>query len=463
MTFTHALPTGNYGPAKFIVATSPADGTHTTLASALAAASSGDTVFLRDSVTENVTIPPGVNIAAWIGGLANTPSIIGTVTMTGTGSSSISGIRLVTNSAPCITVSGSSASVLRLYNCYLDITNNTGISFTSSSASAMINVYNCNGALGTTGISLYSHSSAGGLSFQNTNIDNPGNSSTASSHSAGTVGMTGCGMFLPVSVSGSATISLFSSFINTQTTNTTGITLSDTSQAHIYQSSIATGTASCISAGSGTTANIYNHVVLQSTNTNVTTGAGSIQYGTYVVPSGNSYISNVTTQAPMVVVGGGWSFIKSIAASASATIDFTTLPTYTSYAFVLRNVLLATNAQQLLMRISNDNGSTFAATGYTAGLNYTSYNSATVTNANATTSFPLTSAASSGLGISGTIFISTGTAAAWGQTFYQSTTSGVVAFANIGGNGNIVPNAFRFLSSSGNITSGVIAIYGLIN
>ena len=46
MTFTHALSTNNYGPAKFIVDALVANGTHTTIASALTSASSGDTIFL---------------------------------------------------------------------------------------------------------------------------------------------------------------------------------------------------------------------------------------------------------------------------------------------------------------------------------------------------------------------------------------------------------------------------------
>lgn len=461
MSLSRALSTNNYGPCKFIVATSAANGTHTSLAAALAAASVGDTVFLRDTVTENVTLPPGVNIANWHAGRANTPSIIGTVTMTGAGESTISGIRFTTNGAAAIAITGSAASILRVFNCDLNFTNNTGITFSTSSASAILAFYQCTGNLGTTGVAIYAHTSAGGLSFISTYIDNSGASSTASNNSAGTVGMTACGIFAPISTSSTGTYSAFAGFINTQSTNTTSLAMTGTSQAFIYQTSLASGSASAINVGSGCTCNIYTDVTVQSTNTNAMTGAGQIQYGHIVIPSGSSNISNVTTQAPMAVLGGGWSFIKTLTASASATLDFTTLPGYTAYAFVIKSLLLATNAQQLLFRFSNDNGATFAATGYTAGINYTSYNLALVTNVNATTSFPLTSAASNGTGISGVIYVSVGNANAWGQMSYLSTTSGVQAFGNIGGAGNIVANAFRFLSSSGNLTSGAVSIYGL--
>ena len=94
MGFTHALSTNNYGPSKFVVATSAANGTHTTLASAMSDASAGDTIFIRDSVTENVTITPGVNIASYYGSADDSPAITGTLTMTGAGTSFLSGLRL---------------------------------------------------------------------------------------------------------------------------------------------------------------------------------------------------------------------------------------------------------------------------------------------------------------------------------------------------------------------------------
>lgn len=118
MTFTRALSTNNYGPAKFIVASSSANGTHSTLASAMAVATSGDTIFLRDSVTENVTLTPGVNISSWGSGSSlnatGRASITGTLTMTGAGSCTISGIQLQTNAAALLAVTGSAASVVNL-------------------------------------------------------------------------------------------------------------------------------------------------------------------------------------------------------------------------------------------------------------------------------------------------------------------------------------------------------------
>jgi hypothetical protein len=296
MTFTHALATNNYGAAKFIVATSAANGTHTTLASAMAAASSGDTIFLRDSVTENVTITPGVNITAWDGGTLNTPSITGTLTMTGAGTSNISGLRLVTNSAAAIAVTGSAASILNIDNCFLSFTNNTGISFTSSSASAQITLNYCNGNLGTTGIAIYSSSSAGSLSIGFTNFTNTGGSTTASTNSAGQVGFNYSGIFSPVSVSSAASLIFNGGFINTITQNATCITSTGTSQVASHVSaSLGSGSASAISVGAGTVFNNYAIMEIFSSNTNAITGAGIFQYGS-VVYNGSSSTNNVTTQ-----------------------------------------------------------------------------------------------------------------------------------------------------------------------
>lgn len=301
MTFTHALSTNNYGPCRLIVATSAANGTHTTLASAMAAASVGDTIFLRDSVTENITITPGVNIAAWNGQSANTPAIIGTLTMTGAGTSTISGIRLQTNAAFAIAVTGSAASILNLKNCYLDFTNNTGISYTTSNAASQINFYECNGNLGTTGIGIYSSSSAGSLFFFNLTMNNTGSSSTASTNSAGSVGFSNLAIFSPLSVSSAASLIINGGFINSG--NNTCITSSGTSTVSIHLScSFSGGTASAISIGSGTTCTIFESIEVSSSNTNAITGAGTISYGliTYL----NSSSNNVTTQNAKVTQFG---------------------------------------------------------------------------------------------------------------------------------------------------------------
>lgn len=268
MTFTHALSTNNYGPCKFIVATSAANGTHTTLAAALAAASSGDTVFLRDSVTENVTLPAGVNIACWTGSNLNTPTIIGKITMTAAGTSTISGIQLQTNSDNCVAVTGSSASIVRLYNCFINCTNNTGLLNSSSSGNSLISLFFCKGDIGTTGIALFANSGSGSIFTKGCHITNTGASTTAntcSGSSSGALMAFETQFNLPLTISSSASVLLEYCNLNT-------LTSSSTSNATLYYCF-----GGDIVVGSGTTITLAQ-CVLSSSTTNVISGAGTVIY-----------------------------------------------------------------------------------------------------------------------------------------------------------------------------------------
>lgn len=290
MSFTHALATNRYGEADLIVSTSAANGTHTTLASAMAAATAGQTIFLRDSVTENVTITPGVNIAAWSGDSLNTPTITGKITMTGAGTSTISGIKLTTNSDNIIVVSGSNASILNLVNCYLNMSNNTGITFSSSSSSAQINIKSSYCDLGTTGIKIFDHTSAGSLNIFFSRFINTGASTTASTASAG--GITTLFSTFQSAITTSGTNAFGARIINIDTAgiNTTALTIGGSGSNAIYNSYISCGSASTISVSSTV---IVADTTLASTNTNNVTGAGTFSYSSVTWQNGSVF--NPTT------------------------------------------------------------------------------------------------------------------------------------------------------------------------
>jgi len=158
--------------ARFIVsAGGTTDGAnYTSISSALSAAAAtgtNQTIFIQPGTyTENLTLSPGINLSAYTCD-STTPNVIivGTCTLTAAGTVSISGIRLQTNGSFAIAVTGSAASILNISDCYLNFTNNTGISFTSSNGSSSINVYNSIGNLGTTGIAIYSMTAIGNLLF----------------------------------------------------------------------------------------------------------------------------------------------------------------------------------------------------------------------------------------------------------------------------------------------------------
>ena len=300
MALTHALSTNNYGPCSLIVATSAANGTHTTLASAMADASVGDTIFLRDSVTENVTITPGVNIAAWSGGTLNTPSITGTLTMTAAGTSTISGLKLTTNSAAIIAVTGSAASILNVNNCNLNCSNNTGITFSTSSGSARINISNCMGDIGTTGIAIFSHTSGGTIFINNSSFTNSGVSTTANTISSGGVNLSYCNIPIPITTSSTAAISLYATNIATSS-NTTALTHGGSGTSSAIDSTFQSGSASAVSIGDSL---IMSQCTVNSTNTNAITGAGTLVNGGISFISTSSKINTSTQTARNFDVGG---------------------------------------------------------------------------------------------------------------------------------------------------------------
>lgn len=288
-----------WATSNFIVAPTLAEGaSYTTIAAALTAASSGNTIFIKPGTyTENLTLKAGVNLTAYVAdsSLNGTGKVIisGTCTLTAAGSVSISGIQLQTNSAALLAVTGSAASIVNLNACYLNITNNDGITFSTSSASGAINIYNSAGNLGTTGIKIFAHSSAGTLLFNNSTFTNSGASSTASTASAGSL-FTRYAIFQsPITTSGTNTGIFEWSAIDTNALNATSLTYGGSGGGISFHNFYSSGTASAISIGGDLTMDLD---VVSSTNTNAITGAGTIRYSGISFPSTSSTI-NTTTQS----------------------------------------------------------------------------------------------------------------------------------------------------------------------
>ena len=270
----------NYATANGFIVAKDGNGDFLTIATALTAAVSGDTIFIRPGTyTENLTLKVGVNLTAFDCD-AITPNVIitGKATFTAAGTVSISGIQLTTNSDFLLAVTGSAASIVNLKNCNLNCSNNTGISFTSSSGSAQINCYQCTGNLGTTGIGLYSSSSAGEIQLLYCQFSNSGASTTASSNSAGVLVINFSQLLFPISTSSTGIFNIYHSIINSSPQNATCVTTAGTGTANgISQSQFFSGSASAISIGANTEIDV-SFSTISSTNANAITGAGSIAY-----------------------------------------------------------------------------------------------------------------------------------------------------------------------------------------
>lgn len=297
-----------FGVAKWIVDPTAGAGTHTTIGAALTSASSGDTIFIRPGTyTENPTLKAGVNLSAFTDdGLTPIVIINGTCSYSSAGTVSISGINLQTNSANILNVSGSAASIVNIDNCYLNCSNNTGISYSSSSSSSAINITNCRGDLGTTGIAIYSKSSTGTLTFKSCTFTNSGGSSTASTCSAGTLNISNSSFASPITSSGTGTGTFDDVAINTVGQNVTALTANNGFSRFC---SYASGTASAVSvAGSYT----MESCVIDSTNTNAITGSGTLTYSLLEFQNSSSTV-NTSTQVPQqigpkIYTNGGISF-----------------------------------------------------------------------------------------------------------------------------------------------------------
>lgn len=303
--------------ARYIVAssTSGTGANYTTITSAIAAAvSSGvnSTIAIQPGTyTESFTLPPNINLVAFVAD-AYTPNvtIIGTITMTAAGSSSISGIRLQTNSANFLAVTGSANSVVNLINCYLNITNNTGINYTSSGVSSGININNCLGNIGTTGITCFTHSGAGQMVFNNSIITNNGQSSTASTCSSGSVALRNSRVGFAITTSSTASFVSDYSFHESPSINLTMLTLGGNGAVQrILKSYVGSGTSSAISIGSGVTV-IGTDITTNSSNANAITGAGTLNYSLINSVSGTTLAMNVTGTTSYNNMVGSISFDK---------------------------------------------------------------------------------------------------------------------------------------------------------
>lgn len=279
--------------AKWIVnATSNAGGNQTTITAALTAAVAGETIFVMPGTyTENISMKAGVNIVAYtVDSLTPNVTLIGKITATFAGTAGISGLRLQTNSDNFLAVTGSSATIINLSDCYLNCTTTTGM-LNSSSAQAIVNCNRCKGDLATTGVAFVSCTGAGAFSFTDCNFTNSGASTTAETYSG--TNARACMLFVSYFPNSSFSFSSSASFIM-EHTNVFNITLAGTAVGTIRWGQFET-----ITVGSGTSCTAH-HCITTTATTPVITGAGTINYADLIF-LGSAGRINATTQAVTAV------------------------------------------------------------------------------------------------------------------------------------------------------------------
>lgn len=285
--------------AKFIVDATQYNGTHQTITAAIAAASSGDTIFIRPGTyTENLTLKAGVSLSAFdcdgIRGDTNGSTtyypnvkIVGKLSASFTGLVNISGIALQTNSDYAVEITGAVATNLNLFNCFLNGSNNSVINCTTSAGK--LNFFNCTGNLETTLIAYLAQTN-GTVNFSNCYFRNSGSSVTASTSSGGALGLYSCQFSNPITTSGAVAFSILYSHI-AGIGNTIALTLGSSGGQVVEFCRITSGSASAISCGDAST--VIN-CDISSSNTNAITGAGSVSYAGLCFLSSSNI--NTTTQ-----------------------------------------------------------------------------------------------------------------------------------------------------------------------
>lgn len=271
-----------------------ARGTFSTIQAAINAAVSGQTVFIRPgSYTENINMKAGVNLYSFIGneGLPNT-TIIGNITHNTAGTVAITGIRLQTNSGNLLTVSGAVASIINLNNCFINCTNNTGVSYTSSSSSSAINFYNCQGNITTTGITFITSSGAGTVRFDGTFINNSGASTIASTFSDGLLLLRNSEVRFGITTSSTCELQANLSIFNCFTPNILCLTHGGATSSAIINSTLTSNTNSCISVSS--TITVSGTTFLTNTAT-VVSGAGNFVYASCNFYNNSGVTATTTT------------------------------------------------------------------------------------------------------------------------------------------------------------------------
>lgn len=318
--------------AKWIVDANPLRGTHTTIQAAINAATSGQTIFVRPGIyTENLALKSGVNIVSFVPE-GDTPNVtvIGNSTHNTAGTVTISGLRLQTNSAPFLSVTGSAASIVFISHCFLNCTNNTGISYTTGNASSSITIKYCFGNIATSGIALYNMTSTGTLGMNACSFQNTGSTITAATNSAGNSLISHTNINFNLSTTSTGGLSLNQCGVNTQ--NATGILHNGIGACLLYATTIDSGTASAISVGTGASVR-GSCITVISSNTNAITGIGTIVIAG-IAFAGSSTLINTTTETLGAFNGGEYIGRKSSAVASLGMIGQTISGTAQDVALV---------------------------------------------------------------------------------------------------------------------------------
>lgn len=164
-------------------------GTYQTITAALAAATSGQTIFVRPGTyAENITLVAGVNLQAYeASGFSRSTVIQGTITASFSGRVTISGFNLLNVNADIVHVTGAVQTNLIIKDCLILQSANAGSHYfltSDSSGGAITYVFNCFGNLTANG--AYFNISGGEVNCDDCFFRNDGSSAVLNSFTTST-------------------------------------------------------------------------------------------------------------------------------------------------------------------------------------------------------------------------------------------------------------------------------------
>ena len=199
-----------------------------------------------------------------------------------------------------------------------------------------------------------------------------------------------------------------------------------------------------------------------------TTTTGVVQEISPSSSVGQVLISQGVSALPIWV--GGMSLVSSQTASSSASIIFTSLTLGSYYLLIWYGANPATGGASLEAQMSNDNGSTWVNSGYFSGINYSAYNSASLSNANSTSAWLLANNVINGAdpSASGYAYFTGVNLGAQptcvGHSSWVDNGSSTLNNGTFGGaGGNTGMDALKVFFSSGNVANGIFNLYALTN
>jgi len=203
----------------------------------------------------------------------------------------------------------------------------------------------------------------------------------------------------------------------------------------------------------------------QSAGTGSAVGFTTATYPSTAGTSGNVLTSDGTNwNSTAPAASGGLVFIAKQTASSSARLTFTSIPVYSNYFFTFESMSPSSATVNMLIRTSTNNGSSYDATGYKSGVNYSIYNTNVYVNANTTTGF-LVAPVTTGDTHCANYYIMQTQSNNYIKGFGECQLyTGVDQAFGTGGGINTdytAVNAFQIIMSSGNISTGTVCLYGI--